>query len=80
MYSYITFLLACLFQRKSRAIVIARLSLSSSCKIINVAPYLKSFKGINTKLRILAHHDKVQLQDKGRNSKSYSFGVMPLFN
>ena len=35
-------------------------------------------KGINTKLRILAHHDKMQLQDKGHNSESYIYRVMPL--
>ena len=35
---------------------------------------------MNTKLGILAHHDKVQLQDKGRNSESYIFGVTHLFN
>ena len=40
----------------------------------------KSIKGISDKLVILAHHDKVQLQDKGHNSESYIFGVMPLFN
>ena len=44
------------------------------------AHYSKSIKGINTKLVILAHHEKVQLQDKGHNSESYSFKVMPLFN
>ena len=27
---------------------------------------------MNTKLGILAHHDKVQLQDKGHNSESYA--------
>ena len=32
-------------------------------------------KGINTKL---AHHDKMQLQDKGHNSESYSFGKTKL--
>ena len=58
--------LASLFRRKSGAIVITR---SSSCKNFNVAHYLKSIKGINTKLRILAHHDKMQLQDKGHNEK-----------
>ena len=40
--------------------------------------YLKSIIGINNKLGILAHHDKVQLQHKGHNSESYIFGVMPL--
>ena len=33
---------------------------------------------MNTKLGILAHDDKVQLQDKGHNSESYSFGVILL--
>ena len=64
--------LACLFRRKSQAIVIARLS---SCKNLNVAHYSKNTLGINTKLGILAHHDKVQLQDMGRNSESCSFGA-----
>ena len=40
----------------------------------------KSTQSINTKLGILAHHDKVQLQDKGHNSESCSFRVMTLFN
>ena len=31
----------------------------------NVAHYSKSIIGINTKLGILADHDKMQLQDKG---------------
>ena len=67
--------LACLFQRKSRAFVIARLSsLSSSCKNFNVAHDSKS---MNTKL---AHHDKLQVQDKGHNFESNSFRVMSLFN
>ena len=46
------------------------------CKNFNVAQYSKSIKGINTKLGILGHHDKMQLQDKGHNS---GFGVMPIF-
>ena len=74
--------LVCLFGTR-RAVVIARSSLllSLSCKkFINVANYSKSIEGINTKLGFLAHHDKVQLQNKGCNSKSYNFGVMPLFN
>ena len=37
-------------------------------------------KGINTKFGILAHHDKMQLQEKGNNSESYSFGVMSLLS
>ena len=44
----------------------------------NVVHYSKSFKGINTNLGILVHHDKMQLQDKGHNSERYNFGVMPL--
>ena len=35
---------------------------------------------VNTKLGIFAHHDKVQLQDKGHNSESCSFGVIPPVN
>ena len=61
-----------LFQRNSRAIVFGRSSsllLSSlSCKNFTLAHYSKNIKGINTKLGILAHHDKAQLQDKGHNS------------
>ena len=78
--------LARLFRRKSQAIVIAKLLLllSSSaavlCKDFNVAHYSKSTLGITTKVRILAHHDKVQLQVKGHKSEIYSFGVMSLFN
>ena len=71
---------ACLFQRKSRVIVTARsASLVSSLVVQNfkLANYSKSNKCINTKL---AHHDKMQLQDKGHKSERYSFGVMPLSN
>ena len=39
-----------------------------------VKTYMCIFTGI------LAHRDKVQLQDKGHNSESYSFGVIPLLN
>ena len=67
--------LACLFWRKSWAVAITRSSLL--CKIFNVAHYSKSIKAIKTKL---VHYGKMQLQDKGRNSENYSFGVMPLFN
>ena len=42
--------------------IVARSLLSS--KNFNVAHYLKSIKGVNTKFGILAHHDKVQLQGK----------------
>ena len=73
-------LLAFLFWRSSWAIVIVRSTSSSfSCKNFNVTDCSKSIKVINTKLWILAHHDKVQLQDKEHNSESYSFRVMPLF-
>ena len=73
--------LACLFRRKSRAIVITRLlssSLLSSglCKNFNVANYSKS-KVINTKCGILAHHDKMQWHDKGHNSESYILVLWP---
>ena len=72
--------LACLFQRKSQAVVIARsLLLATLCKTFKVAHYSKSIKGINIKLGILAHLDKVQLQGKGHNSESENFGVMPPF-
>ena len=54
------------------------LSSSASCKNFNVAHYSESNKGIKTKLGMLAHHDKMQLGDKGHNMESYSFGVMPL--
>ena len=48
-------ILACLFRKKGRSIVIARSSsLSSLCKNFNVAHYSKCIKGINTKLGILA--------------------------
>ena len=79
--------LARLFRRNSRTIVIARSSSlsSSSYKNFNVAHYSKSIKyfntfGINTKLEIHGHHDKMQMQDKRHNSESYSFRVMSPFN
>ena len=53
-----------LFRRKSHAVVITRMSLS--CSDFNVAHYSKTIKSINTKLGILADHDKVQLKDKGK--------------
>ena len=65
--------LAC--RRKSRAIVIGRSSLllSASCKNFNVAHCSENtcIKGINSKLGILAHHEKLQLQGKGHNSEGY---------
>ena len=75
--SYI--LLACLFERQSQVIVIARLS--SSCNNFNVALYSISIKCINPKLgiHVLTQHDKVQSQDKGNNFESYSFWGMLLF-
>ena len=54
--------LACLIRRKSQGIVITRLSSKLLCKNFNVAHYSKSIKDVNTKLGILAHHDKMQLQ------------------
>ena len=48
-------------------------------KNFNVAHYSKIIKGNNSKLEILADHDKMQLQDKGNNSESYSY-CMPIFN
>ena len=79
---YNFFLLGHLFRRKSQAIVIARSSLSSSCKNFNVAHYSKSIKlnDINIKLGILAYHDKMQLKAKWHNSENYSFRVMPPFS
>ena len=59
---------------EEKDIVIARL-LSSSRKNFNVAHYSKSIKGINTKLWILPHHEKMQLQGKG-----HSLGVIPIIN
>ena len=46
-------------------------------KLKNVAHYSKSTWGINTKLGIHAHVDKVQLQYKGHNSESCSFALVP---
>ena len=40
-----------------------------------VAHYSSCIKGIITKLGIVAHHDKINLQDKGNNSESYRFGA-----
>ena len=45
-----------------------------------VAHFSKSINVINTTLGIPAHHDKMQLWDKGINSESYVFGVTHLFN
>ena len=52
--------LACLFRRKSQAIVIVISLLLSAvaCKNFYVAHSSKNVKGINTKLWILRHHDK----------------------
>ena len=59
-----------IFSGKSQAVVIARslLLLPLLCKNTNVAHYSKSIKVMNTKLGILANHDKLKLQDKGHNS------------
>ena len=64
--------LACLFQRKSQALVITRSSSASllSCKNFNLAHYSKCVKGINSKLGIFVHYAKMQLQDKGHNSEN----------
>ena len=56
--------LACLLRRKCQAVVAARL-FSSLCKNFNEAHYSENIKGINIKLGLLAHHDKIQLQDRG---------------
>ena len=53
-------------------------SLSALCKNFNVAHYSKSTLGINTILGILAHHEKVLLQDKEHNSESCNFRVMSI--
>ena len=37
-------------------------------------------KVLKVSTAILAHYDKVQLQDKGHNSERYIYGVMPPFN
>ena len=66
-------LIACLFRRKGRTVVIVRSLMSfllSWCKNFSEADYSKTIKGINTKLGILAHHDKMQLQDKGIKLKA----------
>ena len=66
-------LIACLFRGKTQAIVIVRSLMSfllSLCKNFSEADYSKSIKGINTKLGILARHDKEQLQDKGHQTES----------
>jgi hypothetical protein len=53
---------------------------SMSCKNFNVVNCLNISKVIKLKLRILAYRDKLQLLDKGDDSESNIFGVMPLFN
>ena len=52
--------------------MITKSSLLLSCKNFDVNHYSISIKGIKTKLGILVHHDKMQLQDKGHNTESYS--------
>ena len=62
-----------------QAIVITRLSsLWSSFKNFSVAHYSKSIKGINTKFRILTHHDKMQLQDQGLTLTGIVLELSPL--
>ena len=64
--------------KKKSAIVIARSSsLLSLCKNFNLALYPKSIKIINIKLGIRAHHDKMQLQDKGHNSEAIALELFP---
>ena len=46
-------------------------------KNFNVAHNSKSVKGINTKFGILAHHDKLQMQDKGMNLKIQFWSYAP---
>ena len=75
----IRFLLIC-FKEKVKLLWYLDCSRRNSCRCHAKTHYLKSIKGINTKLGILAHHDKMQLQDKEHNSDSYHFGVMSLFN
>ena len=72
-----SFQFVCFVEKVDLLWMVARSS-SFSCKNFNIAQYSKSIKGINTKLGILANYDKVQLQGKWHNSKSYSFEVMPL--
>ena len=70
-----------LVRRKSRAIEIAKSSLSSSslsCKNFNVAHYSESIKGINAKLGILAYLERVKLQGMGHNSEHYISMVIPI--
>ena len=55
----IHFSLICFEEKVELFIVITRLSLS--CKNSNVGHYLKSIKGINTTIGILAHYDQLQL-------------------
>ena len=43
---------------------------SARTLIYPIKALLICIKGINTKLGILAHHDKIQLHDKGHNSKA----------
>ena len=70
--------LACLFQKKKLIGRSSSFLLLLSCKNFNAAHYSKGIKSIITKLGILVHHDKMQLQDKGHDSEHYSFGVKPL--
>ena len=71
-------ILARLFRRKSRTVVIAGSSLSSSCKNFNVAHYSKKVLEVSTpNLEYLLIMTSMRLQDKGHNSESYSFELCP---
>ena len=70
--SYSTFL-ACLFRRS--------LCRSGHCAKTNVSHYSKSAEGINTKLGILAHHDKVDsCRTRGITLKAVVLELCPFFN
>ena len=71
-------LLACLFEEKVELLCLLGCRPRCAKSLFNVAYYSKSTKDINTKLGILAHHNKVHLRDKGHNLASYSYGVMSL--
>ena len=68
--------------KKVLIIIIFSLSVSKRKKChannFNVAHYSKGIKDINTKLGILAHLEKVQLQDKGHNPESYVLSIIEM--
>ena len=70
--------LSCLFRRKSRAIVIARLLLSllSSCKNFKCYPILKKY----LRYQHQTWNTCSSWRSAVHNSESCSFGVMPLVN